>query len=79
MGYMDLLRAQRKSGKPPSMTKLKLSRRQKELAAKGICIDCSDRPAEASSYLCADCQAKDTIEDIREEIKGLRAKILKHD
>ena len=77
MSYFKLLGARRKSGKVPTMQKVRLSTRQKERAAQGICIQCGGSPAAATSYLCQGCQDRDSIEDIRDEIAELRRKLLK--
>lgn len=76
MSYLKLLSARRKSGEQPTMKPVELTRAQKALAEKGLCIQCGEQDADRTSYLCTDCQAKDTIEDIRDEISALRRQIL---
>ena len=77
MSYFDILRAQRKSGKPPTIKKNPMSDKQKQLAEQGICIKCGAEIAAKNSFVCTGCQAEDTIEDIQKEIQELRRRILK--
>ena len=77
MRYLKLLNAQRKSGEQPSMTSIRFSELQKQRAAQGQCIRCGTQKADRHSYICKDCQAEDTIEEIRDDISALRRKILK--
>ncbi len=76
MSYLKLLSARRKGGEQPTMKPVELTTAQKVLAEKGLCIQCGEHEADRTSYLCEDCQAKDTIEDIRDEISALRRQIL---
>lgn len=76
MSYLKLLSARRKSGQQPSMKPVDLTREQRALAAQGKCILCSTANGNDNSYLCDKCQAKDTIEEIRDDISALRHKIL---
>jgi hypothetical protein len=76
MSYLKLLSAHRKSGRQPTMKPVRLSGAQKALAEQGLCIQCGDPNADRNSYLCEDCQAKETLEDIRSEISNLRREIL---
>lgn len=76
MGYLKLLHARRRSGQQPTMKPVRLTGAQKALAEKGLCIRCGERDADRSSYLCKDCQARDTIADIREDISALRRRML---
>ena len=76
MGYLKLLNAHRNNGQQPTMKPVQLTGAQKALAEKGLCIQCGDHDADRSSYLCEDCQARDTLEDIREDISALRRKML---
>jgi len=76
MSYLKLLNAKRNSGKQPSMKPLRLSSAQKALADEGKCIKCGKQNPSRNSYICLDCQAKNTIEDIRDDITALRQKIL---
>ncbi len=76
MSYLKLLRAQRQGGRQPTMEPNRLTRQQKGWAAVGKCIQCGTAKAGAHSYICTDCDAKDTIEDIRDELAALRRKIL---
>ena len=76
MSYLKLLRARRNSGDQPTMAPHRFSRRQKARAAEGKCIQCGQVAAGENSYICIDCEAKVTIEDIRDEIAALRRKIL---
>lgn len=77
MSYLKLLNAQRKSSEQPSMKSIRFSELQKRWAAQGLCIRCGTHKADCHSYICKDCQAKDTIEEIRDDISALRRKILK--
>lgn len=74
MGYMDLMRAQRKSGKPPACKPHRWSRKERERMEQGLCVKCADEPAGANSYLCSGCESLDTVEDIRREIAAARRK-----
>jgi len=76
MSYLKLLNARRKNGQQPTMKPVELTTAQKALADRGLCIQCGENEADRNSYLCDDCQGKDTIEDIREEIGALRRQIL---
>ncbi len=76
MSYLKLLNARSKSGEQPTMKPVELTNAQKALAEKGLCIQCGENEADRTSYLCTDCQAKDTIEEIRDEISALRRQIL---
>ncbi|MEJ2156468.1 MAG: hypothetical protein P8X96_14105 [Desulfobacteraceae bacterium] len=76
MSYLKLLHARRKSGQQPTMKPVELTSAEKALAEQGLCIQCGDQDADRSSFLCGNCQAKDTIEDIRNDISALRSKIL---
>ena len=74
MGYRDILRAQRKSGKPPFVKPHQWSKAEKERMAEGLCVKCGKNPASTNSYLCKDCESKDTIDDIRKEVEAARRK-----
>ena len=74
MGYMDLMRAQRKSGKPPAVRPHRWSRAEKERMGKGLCVKCAEKSAGENSYLCQDCESLDTVDDIRKEIAAARRK-----
>ena len=50
MSYLKILGARRKTKELPAMKKLHLSRRQKELARKGVCIKCAATNAAKTSY-----------------------------
>lgn len=76
MSYLKLLNARSKSGRQPTMEPHRLSRRQKAWAREGTCIECGKARAGKHSYICAECEAKDTIEDIRSDLEALRRKIL---
>ena len=76
MSYLKLISARRKSDQQPTMKPVRFTSAQTVLAGKGLCIQCGEHDAERSSYLCQDCQAKETIEDIRKEISALRREIL---
>lgn len=76
MSYLKLLNARRKSGKQSTMEPVRLSKQQKAWAAQGRCIQCGTQKAGRNCYICEDCQAKDTIENIRDEISALRRRIL---
>ena len=77
MSYLKLLNAQRKSGQQPRIKAMRFSELQKQRAAHGQCIRCGTHKADRHSYICKDCQAEDTIEEIRDDISALRRKILK--
>ncbi|RJQ84141.1 MAG: hypothetical protein C4519_05475 [Desulfobacteraceae bacterium] len=76
MNYLSLLKARRKSAKVPSMEQRQWSAAQQMRIAQGLCVGCGERPSGAHSYLCAECQSGDTIEDIREELRALRNHLL---
>jgi hypothetical protein len=76
MSYLKLLSAHRKSGRQPTMKPVRLSDPQKALAEQGLCIQCAGTNPDGNSYLCEDCQAKETLEDIQAEISNLRREIL---
>ena len=76
MNYIKLLNARRNGGSQPTMEPVRLSIEQRKLADTGRCIDCGTTFADTQSYLCRDCQGKETIEAIRDEIAALRRKLL---
>ncbi|MBI5551915.1 MAG: hypothetical protein HY911_10435 [Desulfobacterales bacterium] len=76
MNYLNLLKAHRKSGKMPTMERRQWTPEQQMRIAQGCCVQCGTRSAGPHSYLCVECQAGDTIEDIRGEIKALRRHLL---
>lgn len=76
MSYLKLFNARRKSGPQPTMVPIRLTAEQKQLADAGCCIQCGSANSGTESYLCRNCQGKETIEDIRDEIAALRRKIL---
>lgn len=74
MGYMDLMRAQRKSGKPPEVKPHRWSKKEQERMEQGQCVKCGDQSAGTNCYLCPDCESLDTLDDIRKEIAAARRK-----
>ncbi len=74
MGYMDILRAQRKSGKPPAVKPHQWTKNEKARIEKGLCVKCGENRAGSNSYLCQKCESQDTIDDIRKEIAAARRK-----
>lgn len=74
MGYMDLMRAQRKSGKPPVVKTHRWSKKEQERMEHGICVRCGENSASENTYLCPECESLHTIEDIRKEIAAARRK-----
>ena len=74
MGYMDILRAQRKSGKPPAVKPHQWSKAEKERMAEGLCVKCGENSAGDNSYLCQDCESQDTLDDIQKEVAAARRK-----
>lgn len=76
MNLRNILRAQRKSGKPPTLQPRRWKAVERERLAQGLCVHCGQHPAQASSYLCEDCEGENSIEDIRSEIDHLRRRIL---
>lgn len=78
MNILDIMKAQRRSGRPPTVEGRRWNAEEKERIARGICVMCGSEPAQASSYLCTGCEGQDTVEDIRSEIQRLRARILGH-
>lgn len=76
MSYFKLLRAHSKNSNTPSIKPLQMSDKQRVLASNSLCIRCESHKAARNSYICEACQAKNTIEDIRDEISALRRKIL---
>ena len=77
MSYSKFLKAQGKSGKPPTIQKTEISTTEKKRAQKGLCIKCGMNTPEKNSYVCMECQSEDTFEDIQREIKALRRRLLK--
>ncbi len=76
MNLRNILRAQRKSGKPPTLKPRRWNAKERERLEQGLCVQCGQNPTQPSSYLCADCEGEDSIEDIRSEIDHLRQRIL---
>lgn len=76
MSYLKLIGARRKSGELPSMKKRALSAQQQAWADQGVCIKCGQNQAAKGSYICEPCQGGDTLEEIQDEIKALRKKLL---
>jgi hypothetical protein len=76
MNYFKLLGARRNSGRLPTMAPQRLTAEQKKLAESGSCVQCGGPNTGTRSYLCADCQGKWTLEEIRDEIADLRRKLL---
>ena len=76
MSYSNFLKAQGKSGKPPTIEKVKMSVEEKARAAAGLCIKCGLKDAEQDNYVCIDCQSEHTLEDIQNEIQALRQRLL---
>jgi hypothetical protein len=72
MGYMDLMRARRKSGKAPSLEPHRRSKKESERIEAGLCVKCGQNSLSVNSYLCSECKSLDTIEDIRKEIAAAR-------
>lgn len=77
MSYSKFLKAQGKSGKPPTIEKTEMSMAEKKRAQKGLCIKCGLNRADKSSYVCMECQSEDTLEDIQDEVAALRRRLLK--
>jgi predicted amidophosphoribosyltransferase len=76
MNYFKILGARRKSGRLPTMEPLHWAAEQRMFVDAGCCIECGRSNTMTHSYLCADCQGKSTMEEIREEIAFLRRKLL---
>ena len=76
MNYLKLMKARRQSGKIPTMAQRQWSPEQQMRIIQGRCVQCGERPAGSHSYICTECQAGDTIEDIRHELKELRNRLL---
>lgn len=76
MNLRNILRAQRKSGKPPTLQRRRWSVEEQERLSQGLCVRCGKAPATPSSYICAACEGENSIEDIRSEIDRLRKRIL---
>ena len=74
MGYMDILRAQKKSGQPPAVKPHQWSKAEKERMAEGLCVKCGENPAGDNSYLCQDCESKETLDEIQKEVAAARRK-----
>ena len=77
MNLLDIMKAQRRSGKPPTLKKRRWNEEQRERLSKGLCVHCGKQSAQPSSYLCTGCEGQTSIEDIRTEIQRLRARILR--
>jgi len=76
MSYLKLVNVRRKSGPQPTMVPIRLTAEQKKLADTRCCIQCGTANAGTDSFLCKNCQGKETIEDIRDEIAALRSNLL---
>jgi ferredoxin len=76
MNYLSLLKAHRRNGRTPTMERRRWSPEQQARIAQGRCVQCGQHMADAHSYLCVQCQAGDTLEGIRDEIKALRDRLL---
>jgi uncharacterized OB-fold protein len=77
MNYLNLLKARRQSGKIPTLEQRQWTTEQQMRITQGRCVQCGERPAGPDSYICIDCQANDTLEDIRGEIQALRKQLLR--
>ena len=77
MNLRELMRAQRKSGKPPTLKRRRWNAEQQKRMSEGLCVSCGERKAQRSSFLCDSCESETTMDDIRSDIKQLRARILK--
>jgi hypothetical protein len=77
MNLLDIMRAQRKGGKPPTLKRRRWNAEQQKRMSKGLCVVCGEQEAQPSSFLCVSCESETTMDDIRTEIKLLRARILK--
>ncbi len=76
MTFFSILKAQRRSGKPPSVKKHNWTDVESARAAEGICIACGNHPSPSTSYLCTRCEGEDSLEDIRSELQQIRNRIL---
>ena len=76
MNLLEIMRAQRKSGKPPTLKIRRWNAEQRQRLSEGLCVTCGKRPAQVSSYLCAACEGQTSPDDIRSEIERIRARIL---
>ena len=74
MSYLKFMKARRKSGETPTMKARIWNKTQKDRIEEGVCVHCAEKPADKNSYLCSDCQSKETMDDIRQEIKAAREK-----
>ena len=77
MSLLDIMKAQRKSGKPPTLKQRRWNAEERERLSRGLCVKCGKQPCQSSSYLCTSCEGETSIEDIRSEIEQLRARILR--
>ena len=76
MNYLNILKARRRSDRQPTLVPVRLTAEQQVRADAGCCIECGTANSGANSYLCKECQGKETIEDIRDEIAALRRHLL---
>ena len=76
MKLLDIMKAQRKGGKPPTLKARRWKPEEKERISKGLCVACGKEPSQVSSYLCKNCEGQTTMEEIRTEIKQIRTRIL---
>ncbi len=76
MNLLDIMKAQRKGGKPPTLKRRRWKAEEQQRLSKELCVSCGKQPAQPSSYRCATCEGKTSIEDIRSEIERVRARIL---
>lgn len=74
MGYMDLMRAKRKSAKAPSLRPKRWNKDERHRIEQGICVKCGDIPLRENSFLCPACESMETLEDIHREIAAARRK-----
>lgn len=77
MNLFDIMKAQRKSGKPPTLKGRRWNKKERERLSKELCVKCGEAPCQSSSFLCGSCEGETSIEDIRTDIERLRARILR--
>ena len=76
MNYLDLIKASKGKDKIPSLEKLRWSKTERARAEQGVCMQCGSQPAGESSFLCIECEAGQSREEIQAEIARVRKQIL---
>ena len=76
MNYLDLIKASKNKEKIPGIDKMRWTKTEKTRADQGICMKCGQNPSTPHSFLCGNCEASQSLEDIQAEIAQARKQIL---